>query len=209
MGFSPWYLIFMQIHEHYQKIKPIIDIRLEEFRNILWREDVLFKELAFCLCTPQSKARVCDRAISKMGNNIFSYSRDEILKNLSGVRFPSNKAGYIIEARKNLKNLLKLKNMNSYDAREWLVKNVKGLGYKEASHFLRNIGLGKDLTILDRHILKNLKLNNVIDDIPVSLTPKKYKEIEQKMLQFSERNGIPLDALDLVFWSMETGEVFK
>jgi len=38
---------------------------------------------------------------------------------------------------------------------EWLVKNLTGLGYKEAGHFLRNIGSGK-IAILDRHILRNL-----------------------------------------------------
>ena len=93
--------------------------------------------------------------------------------------------------------------------REFLVNNVKGFGMKEASHFMRNIGLGKDLAILDRHILKNLKLYGVVDEIPNSLTQKKYLNIEAKFREFSEKIQIPMDELDLLFWSEETGEIFK
>ena len=75
---------------------------------------------------------------------------------------------------------------NSRELRDFLVKNVKGYGYKEASHFLRNIGY-KNLAILDRHILKNLLKYKVISEIPKSLTPKKYFEIENKFLDFSEK----------------------
>ena len=93
--------------------------------------------------------------------------------------------------------------------REWLVENVRGMSYKEASHFLRNIGQGEKLTILDRHILKNLKALNVIDKVPKSLSKKKYLEIEEKMMDFADRIKIPLDHLDLLLWYKETGEIFK
>ncbi len=86
---------------------------------------------------------------------------------------------------------------------------VKGMGYKEASHFLRNIGFGEELAILDRHILKNLKEFGVIDEIPSSISKKKYMEIESKMKEFSVSANIPIDHLDLVFWYKETGEIFK
>jgi len=89
-----------------------------------------------------------------------------------------------------------------------LVKNVKGLGLKESSHFLRNIGY-RGLAILDRHILKNLHKSNVINELPKTLTPKVYFEIEKKFKDFSREVSIDMDELDLLFWSMETGEVFK
>ncbi len=94
-------------------------------------------------------------------------------------------------------------------AREWLVENVKGYGYKEASHFLRNIGLGADLAILDRHILKNLKSAGVIRQIPKSLNRKNYLDVEERMRKFARKVRIPLDHLDLVLWYKEAGEVFK
>ncbi len=93
--------------------------------------------------------------------------------------------------------------------REILAQKVKGLGMKEASHFLRNIGMGRELAILDRHILKNLARYRIIDEIPTTLSKKTYREIEQKMRLFSREIGIPMDELDLLLWAKETGVVFK
>ena len=93
--------------------------------------------------------------------------------------------------------------------RDWLVKNIKGLGYKEASHFLRNIGLGKNIAIIDRHILENLRRYKVIDKVPTSISKRSYVSIEEKMRAFSQRVRIPLEELDLLFWSRQTGYIFK
>jgi N-glycosylase/DNA lyase len=94
-------------------------------------------------------------------------------------------------------------------AREWLVANINGMSYKEASHFLRNIGMGQDLAILDRHILKNLVRLGVIQEIPSSISPRKYLDIEEKMRRFCTREKIPMDHLDMLLWCRETGEIFK
>ena len=98
--------------------------------------------------------------------------------------------------------------IDGYILRDWLLANVRGLGWKEASHFLRNIGY-RNLAILDRHILRNLKRHGVIRAIPASLTPKRYRAIEQSFLKFGNAIGIPMDELDLLFWSRETGEIRK
>ena len=90
----------------------------------------------------------------------------------------------------------------------WLIHNVRGLGWKEASHFLRNIGY-RNLAILDRHILKNLKHHNVFRTTPKTLTPKKYRAIEKGFASFANAVGISMDELDLLFWSNETGEILK
>ncbi len=132
------------------------------------------------------------------------------------MRFKYKKAGYIIEARNKflIDGKLTIKSLvirfsDAYTAREWLVRNVKGIGYKEASHFLRNIGYGTDLAILDRHILKNLRSLQVIEVVPASLSRRRYLEIEEGMKELSEKVGIPMSHLDLVLWYKETGEVFK
>ncbi len=130
--------------------------------------------------------------------------------------FRNNKAKYIELARKlflvdgriNLKEKISA-HVSVYDKREWLVSNVKGIGYKESSHFLRNIGFGDDIAILDRHILKNLAACCVIDEIPGSLPGKKYLIIEKKMAGFSKKLEIPLSHLDFVLWNKETGDIFK
>ena len=102
-----------------------------------------------------------------------------------------------------------LEPLGNPDKREWLVENVYGYGYKEAAHFLRNIGFYEDIAILDRHILKNLAKLKVIDEVPKSLTKKKYFEIEEKMRSFCNETGISMEELDLILWSQETGEIFK
>lgn len=199
--------------------KGEIEERLEEFRLIFKRNDPyeLFAEFAFCLLTPQSKAKICWAAVEKLkaSGALYRGSRTEIEKQLIGVRFKRNKAGYIMESRRKfLKNgkftiMKTILSLSPVKAREWLVKNVKGMGMKEASHFLRNIGLGEDLAILDRHILKNLKALEVIDNIPPNLSIGKYLEIESKMKEFSRRHKIPMAYLDLALWCRETGEIFK
>ena len=96
-----------------------------------------------------------------------------------------------------------------FETRRWIVEEVKGIGYKEASHFLRNISKGTNLAILDRHILKNLKRLGVPDSLPASMSEKKYLEIEERMRKFSQKSGIQMGHLDFVLWYYETGNVFK
>jgi N-glycosylase/DNA lyase len=86
---------------------------------------------------------------------------------------------------------------------------VQGLGYKEAGHFLRNIGRGDNIAILDRHILRHMIQYRMIQKIPGSLTKRKYLEIENRLRKFSNRIGIPMAELDLLFWYRSTGEIFK
>jgi len=42
---------------------------------------------------------------------------------------------------------------------------------------VRSLGFGEEIAILDRHILRNLAALNVIDEVPKSMTIKKYYEI--------------------------------
>ncbi|RLI96374.1 MAG: DNA lyase [Candidatus Aenigmatarchaeota archaeon] len=193
--------------------------RLKEFEGIgKSSQRTVFAELCFCLCTPQSKAVTCNKAINDMiiRGTLYEGGKDKVLKSLDGIRFKNTKAGRIIDARElftdpdgkmRIKDRIDREHIQG--TRDWLVNNIKGMGYKEASHFLRNIGLGKEVAILDRHILRNLKSLGVIDDVPKTLTKKKYMEIEDRMKRFAGAIGIPLIELDLLLWSQETGHVFK
>jgi N-glycosylase/DNA lyase len=209
-----------EIIQLYKPVKNQITARLTEFEDV-WNKgsnEDIFIELVFCLLTPQSKAHSCWNALENIIDKdvLFSGSSKQIAGKLDGVRFCNNKSKYIIKARKQFISngritiRGKLKQFDSSrSAREWLVENVKGLGYKEASHFLRNIGWGVDLAILDRHILKNLDNYRVINEIPKYLPKKKYIEIEQKMEEFAKALVIPMAHLDLLFWYKETGKIFK
>lgn len=209
-----------QIMKLYELKKDEIIKRLKEFEQVglIGSDERIFAELAFCLLTPQSKAKVCWNCILSIcdGELLLKGNVRQIGRLLTGVRFRNNKARFIVEARKFftedgklcIKSMLK-QLTDPLETREWLVRNITGYGYKEASHFLRNIGPGKELAILDRHILKNLKALGVIDNVPGGLSKKRYLEIEMRMIEFSKTIGIPMAHLDLLLWSGETGEVFK
>ncbi|MBI2232553.1 MAG: N-glycosylase/DNA lyase [Candidatus Aenigmarchaeota archaeon] len=205
------------LRQQYKERKNVIKQRLKEFKDVRNKDgNVIFAELAFCLLTPQSNGRRCWVAIEKLQTHdvLFSGKVNQIKKIIKAyARFHHTKARHIVYNRKFLNGSNVTKHLNEFSdakqAREWLVKNIKGFGYKEASHFLRNIGYWEDIAILDRHILKNLVKHGAIESLPKSLTPKKYLEIEEKMKEFADRINIPFPELDLLFWSEETGEVFK
>ena len=196
----------------YRKKRSQIKKRLREFRRLNKSNNKdIFPELCFCILTPQSNARYCDKAIQelKKTNLLFKGESHSISPVLRGrARFHNKKAGYIVSARKCFDKKI-FGSRDTLEVRNSLVKNIKGFGYKEASHFLRNIGMGKDMAILDRHILKNLKRYGAIKKIPSSISTREYLNIEEKARKFADKIKIPLEELDLLFWSRETGEIFK
>jgi N-glycosylase/DNA lyase len=209
-----------ELQQKYQQKKSLIGQRLDEFRSAYRLPDSeIFAELCFCLLTPQTKAKSAALVIDRLKERglLLTGTAEEIKKWMAPIRFNQNKSRYIIEARQmfaDSNGKIKLKEKleaqpDVFAIREWLIANVKGFGMKEASHFLRNIGMGDDIAILDRHILKNLVRYKVIEEVPKSLTDKKYLEIEDKMRKFAASIGIPFAHLDLLWWSEETGEIFK
>ncbi|MFH1306831.1 MAG: N-glycosylase/DNA lyase [Candidatus Micrarchaeota archaeon] len=208
-----------ELFEKYNAKEDEIRGRIYDFSKIKKMGDgVLLSELCFCICAANSSAEAAWKAQIGLVEKelLYSNSRGEISQVLlnSGVRFHNNKAKYIIEARKKLFEEGKLGGYlqsagDEGELRNMLAKEITGLGMKEASHFLRNTGLGKEIAILDRHILKNLEKYGAIGSIPKSLSDKQYIEIEGKMRKFAERIKIPMEHLDLLFWSEETGIIFK
>lgn len=204
----------------YEEIKHSIEARFRVFQR-LWEkgsELEIFEELIFCLLTPQTKARQSEKALTilKQNNLLLKGSATEIAKHLNIVRFRNKKAQYIVQARNKLfkngkpiiKKILKMQ-ITPHAMREFLVKEIKGLGWKEASHFLRNVGIGKNFAILDRHILKNLAIVGCIEHIPTSLAREQYFAIEENMRKFAKALHIPFEHLDFVFWYKETRDIFK
>ncbi len=201
------------ILELYEERKDAIRTRLDDFSHVPQSE--YFYELAYCLMTPQSSAVHAESVVAILrGRNFFEtgFDPESTLRTKEHyIRFHKNKARYLLETRLVFDTILSaLSTRRSSSAmREWLVKNVKGIGYKEATHFLRNIGRNDGLAILDRHILRNLCRLGVIRRIPASLSKKQYISIEMRFKGFAELINVPLDELDLLLWSMETGEIRK
>jgi N-glycosylase/DNA lyase len=211
-------LTHKKLKEHYAKRKKEVQKRLSEFseHSKQMNDKDLFVELCFCICTPQSKAaKVAEVINSKNADKLLNLEQSKLAEMLRrNTRFHNNKAKHIINARKYLSELQQLLD-NSNDsindsviAREFIVKNIKGLGYKEASHFLRNIG-HRNLCIIDRHVINLMCELKVFKSNVNPSTPKKYLEMEQQIKDYAKKYNYDVDELDLVLWSIKTGFVFR
>jgi len=193
-------------------IKNKVDQRLKEFKNFKNKDTKeWFSELCFCILTANSKAATALKIQEELTPKGFcEYSLDNISKTIrkNKHRFHNNKAEYILAAREHIDIKSKIKELGEIKAREWLVKNVKGIGYKEASHFLRNVGY-KNLAILDRHILNLMKEHDLIKEKPKTLNKKKYLEIEKTFKKIADTLKMSCAELDLYMWYMKTGKVLK
>ena len=192
-------------------IKNIVSERIQEFKNIDKESCTqLFEEMCFCILTANYNAEKCIKIQDEIGCNFSILSKDKLTKKLTqlGHRYPNARAGYIDESKKH-KDLLKnvINSNNGIQRREWLVKNVKGLGYKESSHFLRNIGFD-DYAIIDFHIIDLLVRYKLIKK-PKSLDKKAYLEIENVLRTLAKKTDLTLSELDLYLWYMETGKILK
>ena len=194
--------------KRYKLEKVRIKARLENFKNL--KEKDQFNEFLFCLLTPQSNAQKCWEAVEQL-SSLRSLEESQISDILrSKTRFHNTKAKRVTKAKETWKAIKPhLENPHRANLRDYIAENVNGYGLKEASHFLRNIGKSDNqIAILDRHILKNLKILGIIKSDQIK-NKKHYLEIEQEFLNFSKQIGIPIDELDLLFWSKENGEIFK
>jgi len=187
----------------------------------MWREPDarLFEEVAYCILAIQTKARASDAAVRGLkarglllGGDVPSIA--DFLR--PRIRFHNHKAAYLVAARDRFRpggRWAFKSTLSSFPspeaAREWLVREVHGFSMKEASHLLRNIGFSDRLAILDRHVLRNLARHGVIRAVPKSLTPRRYREIEDRWRTFADAIGIPLAELDLLFFRRGAGAILK
>ena len=194
------------------KIKNLVDTRLREFKEIgNGSSNEIFEELCFCILTANFNAERSMKIQRQIGDEFLTISKSDLARKLRelGHRFPDTRARYVVDARK-YKNLLKdiVKTFNDgNELREWIVKNVKGIGYKEASHFLRNIGY-TSFAIIDFHIIDALTKHKIIEK-PNMLTKRKYLEIEDLLGKIARKSNVNLAELDLYLWYMETGKILK
>ena len=195
----------LNLSEEKQKL---ISTRYNEFQEFFQKSnEEWFSELCFCILTANSQAKRAIEIQNFLGAKGFLENTEAQLAQVirsHGHRFHNNKAKYIVNARKLYKIKEFLSNLDDYTAREFLVKNIMGIGYKEASHFLRNVGYTK-VAIIDRHILKFLLAENLIPFIPKTVSKKDYLNYENILSKYCSN----LSLLDLMIWCHMTGEVLK
>lgn len=220
-----------ELKDFYSEKKQEISDRIKEFSRLRNASDErLFYELCFCIMAVQTSGvrswktaeKLREEKFFEQGQNPEKFLREGY------IRFHNNKSRHLVEMRSKFPEVLgALRGVEGHkaqgaghreegsrargveEAREWLVQNVKGVGWKEASHFLRNTGRTQELAILDRHILRNMHRFGFADGMPKSLTKNKYLELEQSFIKMSRQLGMKPAELDLLLWAKETGFVFK
>lgn len=193
-------------------VKKEVEKKQQQFKKMLNNSDEkVFNELCFCLMTANFNAKKAIEIQEKMENDFNSASEEKLAEKLKkhGHRFPNMRAHFISQAQKHKCGLIeKIKSFKSgKSAREWLSENVKGLGMKESSHFLRNIGF-TDVAIIDFHIVDILVENKMINE-PKTITKKVYLEIEKVLEKLGKKAKLNLSKLDLYLWYLETGKILK
>ena len=204
--------------EKLNSIKPVIKERVEErfqeFTDLGKNGDKyqLFSELSFCVMTANWSSKGGIKAQKYIGEKSFAeLPEDKLNKKMKevGHRFPNTRTKYIVANRWIIDQLPQLIKKDPFETRKYIAKNVKGIGWKEASHFLRNIGV-KDLAILDKHIMRIMHKNNMISEIPKSgWSEKKYFDVENKLKPLSLKFGEDMGKLDLYLWYLAKGSIDK
>ena len=196
--------------------------RLGEFQEV-WRKGSdarLWEELAYCIFTAGASARMGLDSVDAIRPLLLDgppEAMTKALKKAGAHRFPVARPQYIVVTRDyfraefDMRLRRRLRSFSDpFERRDWLAqeKQVKGLGYKEASHFLRNIGV-RGHAILDKHVMRCLCEVGVVDVPKPPSTRTKYLAVEQELIRFAREIKVDFDELDLVLWSMKTGEILK
>ena len=208
------------LHISLQRKQPEIKKRLQEFSRIIktGSSNEIFLELVFCIFTAGASAKMGLNAVNAVKTVALHGTVKEISNKLRGVyRFPNTRSRYIVHTREFLENEynFKLKELilsfeDPIERRDFLAlnKDIMGIGFKESSHFLRNIGF-KGYAIIDKHLLNSLKELKIIKNNKPPINRAEYQKIENKLKKFSSNNNFDFDELDLLLWSEKTGEILK
>lgn len=192
-------------------IQKKIQQRIQEFKSIdTGSAEELFKELSFCILTANFNSERTIPLHDRLHPCFCIDTKETLAKKLraQGYRFPNTRARYITESVVHKKHLPRIiQELDHDERRSWLVDTITGIGYKEASHFLRNIGFD-DYAIIDFHILDILERYHLIKK-PKTLTAKKYRDIEEILRKLAAQTNLSLAELDLYLWYLETGKILK
>ncbi|HEX3230001.1 MAG TPA: hypothetical protein VHQ95_13590 [Pyrinomonadaceae bacterium] len=211
-----------RLRTEYAQRRKEIRARLREFRRV-WQtasDSRLWEEMVYCIFTAGASAKMGLRSVDALRPLLKTGAQAEMTKALVAAgahRFPNARPGYVIVTRDYLEESFSMQLRRRLDSfrdpmerRDWLAREprIKGLGYKESSHFLRNIGF-KGYGILDKHIVRCLCELKVIDSPKPPTSRGRYLETEDRMRRFAADTGIDFDELDLLLWSTKTGEILK
>ncbi len=199
--------------KHYYDMKPLIKSKLDEFQQINNKQELWLEEMVFCVFAANSSAEMGLKATNLVRPVLENGSFDQIKERVKGkVRFYNVRTKYLIKNRETLKLFPNIKShldsLDFYDRRLFIKNNFLGFGFKESSHFLRNIGY-KGYGIIDKHVIRLMHELGVFEKNTPPKNEREYYDYEKKLHIFASENDLDVDALDLALWSYATGKIIK
>ena len=216
-----------KILQNYERLCSVMEDRQDWSKKT---EEEMWYEMCFCILSANVSfelAKSCIEVLKYLGhlssewiiNNeksseiLFHVLSSPIFRpqkkdgSLRKYRYPKKRADQITEAAKfiylqnnSIKDVLK-KIDSDIEVRNFFALNVPGLGIKEASHFLRNIGFSDSLAILDVHMLEFLRQRSLIHlKKGTALTKKIYLKIEDILRSYVAFHKLNLAIFDLAVW---------
>lgn len=124
------------------------------------------------------------------------------------LRFFMKKAHYVIATIENIylndltiKEILRQQDCIQ-ETRKNIIKYSYGLGPKQASMFLRNIGYHTEFAVLDKHVIDYMKLMGLTKVSEASFSNiSAYQKIEMQLKSYAESFNLNLLHLDLAIWT--------
>jgi N-glycosylase/DNA lyase len=188
------------------------EITLPQFSKVS-EPSLIWTELVFCIVSSQERTTRARLAANLIGGRMSEHkiltgfgSVEEILAETQvRLRFHNRKIEHICASWERFQsNSLELLDPERHftcesDARDFVMSEFSGLGPKQASMFLRNIGYGNSLAVIDSHVAWTVE---VVFGIPDgNKNWKKYLETEQALRYFADGIDLTVAALDVILWS--------
>ena len=218
-GFTGTRLRFA-VDEVYGKIRLlVVDDDVEVCEEMLWRE------LSCCVLSSQVSyelAQSVASAIKAEGVLPSAHTKWEwVAQDLRSVlertfyvsgrpcryRFPKAKSAQLaktwaaIKAESETLREFLIEFNDIVSLREWMVRHAPGLGPKQSSMFLRNVGLTLDLAVLDRHVLRYMEAIDLLEEGGHHVaTFRDYRTTEGVLRRHADELGYRVGLLDWAIW---------
>jgi N-glycosylase/DNA lyase len=217
----------IQVLREYDTVADLLDSRPKWYKMT---EEELWQALCLCILSSNVPYESAQSALSHLTNKGYlrirwivktPSSQNLIAKELSKpfylpikldgscrkYRFPNVRARNLVQAARVmfseklcLSDLLAGHSSES-TVREILVDKIPGIGLKEASHFLRDIGYSDNLAIIDSHVASFLAEIKAISLEEVkTINRSTYFELENILQELCKEHNVSLSVFDMAVW---------
>ncbi len=206
---------------------PLIESEVSKHATRCIREYELRRELVSCILGSQVRYEMaveaienlesagllndaywCQRKDDEFEGDVFMVlaGRSDDPRHGGSYRFPGVRAKQLAQvrsalARAPIMSRLTVSSCSSH-LRQQLIEDISGIGPKQASMFLRNIGKSYDLAILDTHVLQFMRMQGLLSEAGGRIgTIKEYEKTERVVVQYAASIGYPVGYLDWAIWA--------